>query len=169
MNVSARAESWDEKCRRADIPELEHGALGARWIPLTVPRHFEGGVCPRNPSVALRGNRRGIHRTKNVRWKTVPRFADSVRNDGGLVSALAAPATCKVFAKCRRADNIVFGIGRSVHERGWSAGACSRFYGEWIRAQKIEWGVGLRSQKRRRAAALQNCRRADILDLERGI
>ena len=83
MNVSARAESWDEKCRRADIPELEHGALGARRILLGVPRHFEGGFCPRNPFVASCGDQKGIHRTKNVRWKTVPHSADSVRNDGG--------------------------------------------------------------------------------------
>jgi len=43
----------------------------------------------------------------------------------------------------------------------WSAGACSRFLGVDIGGQTIEGEVALSSQKRRRAAALQNCRRAD--------
>ena len=123
MRGGGREERRGENCRRADNPEKEHGALGARRILLAVPRHFEGGFCPGDPCVASCWDPRGIHRTKNVRWKTVPhpgeahgahksRFARlrRVRSDGGLVSAFAATATCKAFAKCRRADN--FGVRR---------------------------------------------------------
>ena len=38
----------------------------------------------------------------------------------------------------------------------WSAGACSRFYGAHNIAQTVDCEVRLQSQKRRRAAALQN-------------
>ena len=91
MRRGAKPESWGEKCRRADIPEMEHGA---RSLRLAVPRHFEGGFCPRNPSAPSGRDPREI-----------PHSADSVRNDGGLGDALVASASCKCFAKCRRADN----------------------------------------------------------------
>jgi len=110
-----REERRGGNCRRADNSELEQGALGARRILLALPCHFEGGVCPRDPSFDR--DPREIHRAKKARWKTEPhpgeahgahksRFARlrRVRNDGGLVSALVATATCKAFAKCRRAD-----------------------------------------------------------------
>jgi len=43
----------------------------------------------------------------------------------------------------------------------WSAGACSRFITVSRSVRAIDGEVGLSTQKRRRAAALQNCRRAD--------
>jgi hypothetical protein len=46
-------------------------------------------------------------------------------------------------------------LGESVR-LVWSAGACSRFYGVGRCARPIGWAARLPSQKRRRAAALQN-------------
>ncbi len=104
MRGGARAESWGEKCRRADIPELEHGWRGGGTSG-------NGEICEREMD----------------------------------------------------AGSKIVGAPTILNRKGWtwSAGACSRFYGVNSGTQMIAWEVGRASQKRRRAAALQNCRRAD--------
>ncbi len=148
MRGEVRAESWGENCRRADIPELELARLECGSL---FSLSFKG--LPLLRGMASRQNDRVGGRV------AIAKAAASRRT----------PRSCKSIAKCRRADNIVFGIGRSVHERGWSAGACSLFCDVGRCVQAIDCEAGLRSEKRRRAAALQKCRRADILDLERGV
>ncbi len=77
------------------------------------------------------------------------------------------PSTCKSFAKCRRADNMIFGMGHPAAEERfrcerpagwfggtWSAGACSRFCGVDSDAQVMDWEKWWQLQKRRRAAAV---------------
>ena len=147
-----------EKCRRAD-----------NMI-------FGIGKGSRPGRGALRGNLESARLIPFLREMSLHASDQSwVRLARGEVAASRhTPPTCKPFAKCRRADNMFFGSERTgaakrhwirhslSWQRGmWSAGACSRFYGVQNVAQMNDWEVRLPSQKRRQAAALRNCRRAD--------
>ncbi len=64
--------------------------------------------------------------------------------------------------KCRRADNMIFGIEQDAAQERfwngrvpvsfgglWSAGACSRFCGVDTGAQMMDWETGTQPQNRR--------------------
>jgi len=83
---------------------------------LAVSRHFEGGFCPRNPSVVISPNRRGI-----------PHFADSVRNDGALVGAVVGGAKLSARRQFQKLEDGLCGARMSsrarIIERGMDGGA----------------------------------------------
>jgi hypothetical protein len=124
---------------------------------LAVPRHFEGGFCPRNPSAAFSGDGREIHRTKNARWKTAPHSADSVRNDGGLVGALVPGQNCRradipEMAKVRLECGSLLPLLRGMESR-----------------PSDRWGGGVAIAKAAASRRTPNCRRADIPEMERDL
>ena len=142
-----------QNCRRADIPELEHG--------------WRGGGTSGSGEICEWGMDAG---SKNVGAPTIL-FLESARPAEVSAFVVASLQTGHGEAGSDRSEDRPLqrqgqeNVGAPTfsfwERRFWSAGACSRFYGVNTGTQMIVWEVGLASQKRRRAAALQNCRRAD--------
>ncbi len=145
MRGGARAESWGEKCRRADIPELEHGWRGGGTSG-------NGEICEREMDAG----------SKIVGAPTIL-ILESARPAQVRQAAFDRPEGRPLQGPARLCQSKNVGAPTILNRKGWtwSAGACSRFYGVNTGTQMIVWEVGRASQKRRRAAALQNCRRAD--------
>jgi len=174
----------EQNCRRADIPEMEHGPRHGwvgRGASLPVAQAFKPEGFPGGGMVATRMEGltpEGVSfRTPGCKIVGAPTilFLESrfeckraiVRRDFS-ASQMKAHAGRVELRRPQNPNNVGAPTFSFWQRRFWSAGACSRFFGVDIGGQTIEWEVALSSQRRRpfeaqdeQAAALQNCRRAD--------
>ena len=160
MMGGANVERWGEKCRRADIPEMEHGWRGG-WVSNSgrIADHgleVEGKIVGAPTILFLES---GVRRTSKD---------DRIDFSEGQAELWGARVSRAGVRRLPGQENVGAPTFSFWQRRFWSAGACSRFFGVGIGGQESEWQVALPSEKRRpleaqdeQAAALQNCRRAD--------